>query len=609
MQVNLSTNMGAGAPEAASKPDAVDGSASAFFAEMGQAWNAVEAEAPTSMDASCAGSSDPKLQAIPGRARSSDAAVEQNAEGCEAGEECGDASVSTMIVDAMTPIPMSAEPVIMSLDLSAPLSVSDRELLESVDAETAPFGRIETAVEASDATGSQPAGTVFASHLTREREAIVRSANVAETMKPDAPKDGSSGAASLAGNGDAEGESALLARFGNAPGAMRMGVEAVDGVEGVDGVENVPASSAPQTSSETGESLMRSAPQIVEKAAMPDPSLIADQGFGARGYGAAASTHAGDVRRGHDGAAIAENPVDPSSGRNGVQPERAAVSRNELPPAGGDVRLVKDALMVQESAKDVVTRDAGPAVSKTPAQASASGSAEVAPPVMNDADAGSAGSGRDGLPNGKALWTGVQREAESSAQGSDVRQPFSIEHGGMGTPRAVSAGMTEKGASASSSRESAGAEPKSLMLELAERIQLQVREGRSEVRIQLKPESLGRIEIRAENAANGVIARITAESGSVKSHLEANMQILQQSLQEQGLRVDRIQVVVQNGFDAQTPSGYHAHSGNSGNGHERGGTETAGRGEAFGESSIDETPNDQIAWRSLDPNVRFYTVA
>jgi hypothetical protein len=89
---------------------------------------------------------------------------------------------------------------------------------------------------------------------------------------------------------------------------------------------------------------------------------------------------------------------------------------------------------------------------------------------------------------------------------------------------------------------------------LAERIQMQLRDGQEILRLQLNPNLLGRLEIRAENSATGVVATITAETAAVKACLEDNLHQLQQCFQDQGLKVDRIQVAVRQEDWRQHPS-------------------------------------------------------
>jgi len=101
------------------------------------------------------------------------------------------------------------------------------------------------------------------------------------------------------------------------------------------------------------------------------------------------------------------------------------------------------------------------------------------------------------------------------------------------------------------------------IVELAGRIQAQIRGGREMIRVQLHPEELGRLEIRAESGRNGIIARIAAESLDVKKLLENNIQSLQQTLEARGLKVDRLHIIVEESMDASlyADGGRYGHPG------------------------------------------------
>ncbi len=103
-------------------------------------------------------------------------------------------------------------------------------------------------------------------------------------------------------------------------------------------------------------------------------------------------------------------------------------------------------------------------------------------------------------------------------------------------------------------RSSGGAPEPDFLSQLAERFQAHLREGENVLRIQLKPSSLGRVEIRAETSGSGLVATILTETAAVREYLEHNLHVLQQSFQDQGLKVDRIQVGVQEGFWHHNPS-------------------------------------------------------
>jgi hypothetical protein len=92
--------------------------------------------------------------------------------------------------------------------------------------------------------------------------------------------------------------------------------------------------------------------------------------------------------------------------------------------------------------------------------------------------------------------------------------------------------------------------------------------------------------------------------------LENNLQLLQQTLVDLGLRLDRIQIVAQDGMDAQFSSGYGAHFGQAGTG--RNGQNSNAEAEIPGfitMDAADEITLDSATRLALNPNGRFYTVA
>ncbi len=169
---------------------------------------------------------------------------------------------------------------------------------------------------------------------------------------------------------------------------------------------------------------------------------------------------------------------------------------------------------------------------------------------------------------------------------------------------------TETGNSTRAAGPAAQAQSRQFLQQVADQIQFLIRDGKGEIRIQLKPDALGRIEIKAESTLAGVVARITTETSGVKNYLENNMQALQQTLADQGLRIDRIQIVAQDSFDAQFSSGRNTHFGQAGSG--RNGQDSNSFGSAAGSFATgvsDEIALDPAEWLAMNPNNRFYTVA
>lgn len=98
--------------------------------------------------------------------------------------------------------------------------------------------------------------------------------------------------------------------------------------------------------------------------------------------------------------------------------------------------------------------------------------------------------------------------------------------------------------------------PQQLFQQLVQKARVMVKEGLSELQIQLKPEFLGRLNLHLA-VENGLItARFMAESLQVKQIIESNLSQLKQSLGEQGLQVDRLEVSV-GGGSANQQFGQH----------------------------------------------------
>jgi len=145
------------------------------------------------------------------------------------------------------------------------------------------------------------------------------------------------------------------------------------------------------------------------------------------------------------------------------------------------------------------------------------------------------------------------------------------------------------------------------LTQLATRMQMQLRDGESMMRIQLKPNTLGRMEIKAETTVGGVAATILTESHSVKSYLEQNLHILQQSFQDQGLKIDRIQVAVQEGFwHHHSPSGHQGS--HSGTGQQAEADGRVWRSERA-ERTVEELALDAHTLALMSPHSTFHTVA
>jgi flagellar hook-length control protein FliK len=147
----------------------------------------------------------------------------------------------------------------------------------------------------------------------------------------------------------------------------------------------------------------------------------------------------------------------------------------------------------------------------------------------------------------------------------------------------------------------------SFLTQMADRMQAHIQKGQDMLRIQLKPESLGWLEIRAESSRAGVVATIATESAEVKSYLENNLHQLQQTFQDQGLKIDRIQVTVQQDHGQQQPSSGFQESRSGSRGQEAP-SPSPWRNDDLSAAS-DEYAGEIAALTPLAPNTTFHTVA
>lgn len=83
-----------------------------------------------------------------------------------------------------------------------------------------------------------------------------------------------------------------------------------------------------------------------------------------------------------------------------------------------------------------------------------------------------------------------------------------------------------------------------LMKQVVEQAKVLVDENRSEMVMQLKPDSLGKVTLKVVTENGIVAAKFVAENQQVKQVLEANMQTLKDSLEKQGMSVQNVSVSV-----------------------------------------------------------------
>jgi flagellar hook-length control protein FliK len=80
--------------------------------------------------------------------------------------------------------------------------------------------------------------------------------------------------------------------------------------------------------------------------------------------------------------------------------------------------------------------------------------------------------------------------------------------------------------------------------QVVEKVKLMSGEHKSELEMTLKPESLGKVNLKLIEERGQILARFTAESEQVKSVLESNMQLLKDALEKSGVSISDLSVSV-----------------------------------------------------------------
>jgi len=107
--------------------------------------------------------------------------------------------------------------------------------------------------------------------------------------------------------------------------------------------------------------------------------------------------------------------------------------------------------------------------------------------------------------------------------------------------------VAERVAKATVAATQAQTDPVKVMEQIIDRIKVLPADGFSEIRLMLKPETLGEVALRIATLNGIVTAMFVAENQRVKEIIESNLSQLRDSLQEQGLEVSELHVSVGQG--------------------------------------------------------------
>jgi flagellar hook-length control protein FliK len=141
----------------------------------------------------------------------------------------------------------------------------------------------------------------------------------------------------------------------------------------------------------------------------------------------------------------------------------------------------------------------------------------------------------------------------------------------------------------------------SVVNQISDKMNNAIRNGVTEVRVQLRPESLGDVTVKIRIEGDIVTAKIQVENQQVKAIVENNFQSLKDSLSQHNLQTGSLEVNVQsggkehNGFAEQFVDNHQAHHGRNGSGDtdsdvtsEHDSVDTKGEtGRRFGNNSVE----------------------
>ncbi|MBD5546566.1 MAG: hypothetical protein HDQ97_04100 [Lachnospiraceae bacterium] len=90
-----------------------------------------------------------------------------------------------------------------------------------------------------------------------------------------------------------------------------------------------------------------------------------------------------------------------------------------------------------------------------------------------------------------------------------------------------------------------------IMDQIMDYMKIQLKPGMDQLEMQLHPESLGTVHIQLSSKGGEVTAQFQVQNETVKAAIESQIASLQESLKEQGIKVEAVQVTVENhGFES-----------------------------------------------------------
>jgi flagellar hook-length control protein FliK len=136
-----------------------------------------------------------------------------------------------------------------------------------------------------------------------------------------------------------------------------------------------------------------------------------------------------------------------------------------------------------------------------------------------------------------------------------------------------------------------------LFAQIVEKAKVVVNNGNSEMEISLKPEHLGKLQLKISVVDQTVTAKFVAESQQVKEVIETHLNQLRRNLQDNGVQVDQLMVSVgqQNGSSSFQEASHNQAGFTQSQNH----SSFAATGEISGESASGNSPRNRVSGDTL----------
>jgi len=149
-------------------------------------------------------------------------------------------------------------------------------------------------------------------------------------------------------------------------------------------------------------------------------------------------------------------------------------------------------------------------------------------------------------------------ENEGRTDDDMMNQSFDSERGqeqaGLFLQKLVSA--VKETVSENIQKTAAGFELYDIASQIIDQVKLQIRPDNAKMEIQLTPEHLGKVELEVSSKNGELSAKLNVQNDQVKEAVESQMQVLRDTLEAQGLKVENIEVTVAEfGFRFQDEQG------------------------------------------------------